>query len=125
MTEPSRVTKETLVDSLRAALPDFEIKSEWADDGLDYPIFNDLARYICDRAELKDFDEIRKCLAFLELSLRGEDSYVHDLVLECLETLFSCSGIDSIKQHFGPRVAGLWQIFFEKQDDTSSRARKR
>jgi hypothetical protein len=111
MTEPGRVTRENLIDSLRIALPGFEIKSEFAEDALGYPIFNDLARYICEQAQLGDFDEVRKSFEFFELSLQGGDAYVRDLVLECLETLGSCKVIESIKQHFGSRVVNLWRDF--------------
>ena len=116
MNEPMRVTKETLIDSLRTALPGFEINSEFAEDGLGYPIFNDLARYVCDQAQVGDFDEVKDSLAFLELSLQGGDAYIHDLVLECLETLVSCKEIGSIKQHFGARVEDLSRAFCQKDD---------
>jgi hypothetical protein len=115
MTEPINVTKESLLHALRIALPGFEINSEWAEEGLGYPIFNDLARYICNQAELGDFDEVRNSLAFLELSLQGGDAYIHDLVVECLETLVSCKDIESIKQHFGSRIVDVWLAFLNKQ----------
>ena|ERR1700676_3184140 len=89
MTEPTRVTRENLIDSLRLALPGFEIKSEFAEDELGYPIFNDLARYVCDQARLGDFDEVRNALSFLELSLEGGNAYIHDLVVECLSVSFA------------------------------------
>jgi hypothetical protein len=114
MTEPMRVTKENLIDSLRVALPGFENKSEFAEDVLGYPIFNDLARYVCDQARLGDFDEVRNSLAFLEVSLQGRDAYARDLVLECLETLVPCKDIELIRQHFGSRTVNLWRDFFHK-----------
>lgn len=102
------ITGNNLIDSLRRMVPGFTINPDWVGDNLAYPIINDLARYVCDQASLKEFDKVRHGLQFLEAGLERGDSYVHDLVHESLETLLSCECIDAIRSQFGPRVLDYW-----------------
>jgi hypothetical protein len=95
-----------------------EINPEWLEDELGYPIINDLARYVCEQARLRDFGEVRSSLAFLETGLERGDSYIHDLVGESLETLFSCHEIESIRPSFGPRVHDMWSVFLKQHNLT-------
>jgi hypothetical protein len=114
MTESTSVTRENLITLLRIALPEFQIEPEWAEEQLGYPIINNLARHICDHAGRADFDEVRRGLAFLEVSLQHGDPYIRDLVLEGLETMASHREIESVKQYFGPRVRDLWDSFSQR-----------
>ena len=118
MAETRQITRANLIESLRVLVPKFEVNPDWLKDELGYPIINDLARYICDQAKLEDLDEVRSGLAFLEMSLESGDSYIHDLVLESLETLISCDEIGSIKSYFGPRVHDLWSACLRRNDLT-------
>jgi hypothetical protein len=113
MTETRKITESNLIDSIRLVVPKFDIDQDWVDDILGYPIINDLARYICDRARLEDFEEVKSGLAFLEMGLEDGDSYLHGLVHESLETLQSCQHIESIKKYFGPRVHDFWIASFQ------------
>jgi len=115
MWETKRITRSTLVESLRRIVPEFEINPDWLEDDLGYPIVNDLARYICDQARLPDLNRVKNGLAFLEAGLEFGDSYVHDLVHESLETLLSCDHILVIKAHFGPRVLDYWKTSFQSR----------
>ena len=107
MTAPA-ITSSNLLLSLRRIVPGFEINPDWEEDGLGYPIINDLARYIGDQARLGQFDKVREGLAFLESGLELGDSYIHDLVHESLETFLSYDCIDMIESQFGPRVLDYW-----------------
>jgi len=111
------INKETLIQALANAVPGFKPDELWADESLGYLIINDLARYICNRAEYAkyDDDEVRAALDFLEACLLKGDSYVKGLVHECLETLASCSSISEIKKYFGVQTLTMWNQFFEKK----------
>jgi hypothetical protein len=113
------MTKETFVNALRSAVPDFEMDAEWSNDDLGFPIINDFARYICATAAI-DPEDVENAVHFLEKCLNEGDSYIRDLVHECLETLSSCVGIESIKGMFGPLVTTLWTDLF---DTTNQRER--
>jgi hypothetical protein len=107
------MTRETFVNDLRSAVPEFEIDVLWAEDNLGFPIINDFARYTCETAAI-DPKDVENALHFLEKCMKEGDSYIHDLVHECLESLSSCPNIDSIKSIFGPLVKNLWNDFFSQ-----------
>ncbi len=107
------ISKETLISSLRRAIPMFEPNPEWVDNQLGYPIINDLARYTCEQAKSEQFDEVQKVLAFLETSIEAGDPYIEDLALEYLETLLSCERIAAIKTYFGPQALARWNKHFQ------------
>jgi len=107
MSPPTDITRNNLVARLQSTVPDFAINPEWLDDVLGYPIMNDLARFICDRAEVDDFEQVRSAIRFLEMGVEGEDEYVRDLILEALETLAVCPQLAAVQAYFGPRLLDL------------------
>ena len=119
-----RITKDTWIKTLQAEVLAFVIDPHWVEGVLGYPIINGLARYICQEADIAfyiheadSYDEVKKALRFLEMSLEAQDPYMRDLVQECLETLESCNRIPQIKANFGPRVLRLWNESCEKYSE--------
>ncbi|HTD23116.1 MAG TPA: hypothetical protein VK738_10710 [Terriglobales bacterium] len=108
------INKDTLIMELQSAITGFVIDPEWIPDNLGYLIINDLARYMCDQAFLSDWEELKKGMDFLERSLEGGDSYMRDLVHECLETFLSCDHVGEIKKYFGPQTLELWNQFMDE-----------
>ena len=108
MSPSTRITRDNLIERLQNTVPDFAINPEWRDDNLGYPIMNDLARFICDRAGMEDFEQVRSGVGFLEMGLEGGDEYVRDLVSEALETLAACKHVPAVQGYFGPRLLDLW-----------------
>ena len=106
------MTKETILSELQRAIPHFRVNPEWLEDGLGYPAINDFARFICSEADTLGWDEVDASMAFLERALSDGDSYVRDLVLECVETIDSCESINLLKDHFGTGVRALWEHRF-------------
>lgn len=56
MSYPIQITRDNLIDRLQNSVPDFSINPDWRDGTLGYPITNDLARFICDRAGIEEFE---------------------------------------------------------------------
>ena len=115
-----QITKHTLIKGLKDEVPGFVIDPDSAEDGLGYPIINDLARYICQEADVAYWtsdasgsDEVKRAILFLERCLERGDQYVRDLVHECLDTLRSCSRITQIQPDFGVLTLRLWNEFFK------------
>ena len=104
MTPPTHITRNNLVEQLQSKVPDFAINPDWLDGVLGYPIMNDLARFICDRTEVDDFEQVRSAIRFLEMGIAAEDEYVRDLILEALETLATCPHLAAVQAYFGPRL---------------------
>lgn len=107
------INKETMIEELRGAVPDFVIDPDWVPENLGYLIFNDLARYLCEQAQLSDWKVVKQAMDYLERSLDGQDSYMRGLVHEVLEALLSCDQVSEVKQYFGPRTLVLWNEFME------------
>ena len=107
------INKETMIDELRGAVPEFVIDPDWVPENLGYLIFNDLARYLCEQTQLSDWKVVKQGMDFLERSLDGQDPYMRDLVHEVLEALLSCDQASEVKQYFGPRTQVLWNEFME------------
>jgi len=107
------INKDTLLNELNSAVPDFVIDSDWAQDKLGYLIISDLARYLCEQAELSEWKIVKQGMDFLERSLEAGDPYMHDLVHEALEVFLSCSEVGEMKKHFGLRTQALWNKFME------------
>ena len=104
MSASTHITRNNLVERLQSTVPDFLINPDWLDDVLGYPIMNDLARFICDRAGADDFAQVGSALRFLEMGIEEGDEYVRDLVLEALETLAACPHLAAVQAYFGPRL---------------------
>ena len=115
------INKETMIDELRSAVPEFVIDPDWVPENLGYLIFNDLARYLCEQAQFSDWKVVKQGMDFLERSLDGQDSYMRDLVHEVLEALSSCDQVSEVKQYFGPRTRVLWNEFMEDTYQKASR----
>ena len=107
------INKETMIEELRDAVPEFVIDPDWVPQKLGYLIFNDLAQYLCEQAQFSDWKAAKQGMDFLERSLEGGDPYMRDLVHEVLETLLSCDQVSEVKQNFGPRTRVLWNEFME------------
>jgi len=108
----STITKDTLVTALQSKIPQFKIDPDWAagpEGVLGYLIINDLGRYICEQAYWADDEELKRTLEFLELCLENGDSYMRDLVAECLEAVWSCEHVKEIVPHFGPKTQGCME----------------
>jgi hypothetical protein len=80
----SGIAYETVHDSLREAVPEFEsaIDEHIADNGevLQHPLFGDLTRFVVAAHERGDDELVRRCLAFLELALLSDDDRLNNLV---------------------------------------------
>jgi len=88
MPDRPQITRDNFIDSLRTMMPNFEIDPLWVeDDPLDYPIINDFGRYVCEQMRSGNIDELKNGIGFLERLLESRNSYLRDLVHECLETL--------------------------------------
>jgi hypothetical protein len=109
MSSSTHITHRNLVEQLQSTVPDFSINPDWLEGVLGYPIINDLARFICDRAEVGDFEQVRSAMRFFEMGIEDGDEYVRDLVLEALETLSACQHIPAVRKYFGPRLLDLWR----------------
>jgi hypothetical protein len=96
------MTKDTVLSELQKAVPHFRVNPEWLENGLAYPAINDLARFICSKTEPLESEDVDVALAFLERALSDGDTYVRDLVIECLETINSCKSIHMLKDRFPP-----------------------
>ena len=92
-------------------MPEFNPDPLWEEEQLSYPIINDLARYICEQATIEDFQKVDQGLQFLDASLKSGDEQMRPLVIEALETLFSCPAIAKIKERFSPEVLKLWDEY--------------
>jgi hypothetical protein len=103
-----QITRDNLIERLQNTVPDFSIDLDWRDGTLGYPITNDLARFICDRAGIEEFEQVRTAIRFLEMELENGDEYVRDLVSEALETLAGCQHVHAVQAYFGPRLLRLW-----------------
>ena len=108
MSSSIQITRDNLIERLQNAIPDFSINPNWRDENLGYPIMNDLARFICDRAGMEEFQQVRTGVGFLEMGLECGDDYVRDLVSEALETLAACQHVPAVQPYFGPRLLHLW-----------------
>jgi hypothetical protein len=108
MSHSAPITRDNLIEQLHNKIPDFSINPDWRHGVLGYPIINDLARFVCERAEIKDFEQVRKAVGFLEMGLATGDEYVRDLVSEALETLAGCEYVPTVLVYFGPRLLDLW-----------------
>jgi hypothetical protein len=104
MSDKTHITRNNLVERLQSTVPDFAINPDWLDGVLGYPIMNDLARFICDRAGADDFEQVRRAIRFLEMGIEEGDEYVRDLILEALETLAECPQLAAVQACFGPRL---------------------
>ena len=60
-----QITRDNLIERLQNTVPDFSINPDWRDGTLGYPITNDLARFICDRAGIEEFEQVRTAIRFL------------------------------------------------------------
>jgi hypothetical protein len=106
------ITRQTLVSALQSMLPNFKIAPDWTGDpggDLGYPIINDLGRYMCQQAGYGDDEEVARGLDFLEACLKDGDSYIQDLITECLETLSSCEYLPVILSRFGAKTRAVWE----------------
>jgi hypothetical protein len=108
MSHSIRITRDNLIERLQSAIPDFAINPDWRDGALGYPIINDLARFICDRAGVNEFEQVKNAVRFLEMGAETGDEYVRDLVSEALETLATCQHVPAVQSYFGPRLLDLW-----------------
>lgn len=108
MSSSTQITRSNLIERLQNTVPDFAINPDWRDGTLGYPIVNDLARFICDRAGKEEFEQVKSAVRFLEMGFETGDEYVRDLISETLETLAGCDHIPAVQAHFGPRLLGLW-----------------
>jgi hypothetical protein len=108
MSYSTQITRDNLIERLQNTVPDFSINPDWREGTLGYPIMNDLARFICDRAGIEEFEQARSAIRFLEMGLETGDEYVRDLVSEALETLAACQHVPSVEAYFGPRLLYLW-----------------
>ena len=116
------MTMKTVLAELQKAIPGRQMDPEWLSEGNTYLAFGDFARFICSEAQVLQYvgseaeasrlSQVGASMAFLERALREGDSEVHDLVLECVETLASCEWINQVKKYFGPGVAALWTRHF-------------
>jgi hypothetical protein len=119
------ITRENILSEIQRYVPNFRIDPDWLEDGLTYLVINDLARFICSEAEVLEFvnsekeaaelSQVPASMSFLERALGDGDSFVRDLVFECVETLASCEQIDQIKKYFGPKVRDLWVQDFSRR----------
>jgi len=101
------MTRESVLQKLQQSVPEFRLNPEWIEESLGFPAINDFARFICSEAEASQWDEVRKSILFLERALIEGDSYVRDLVFECLETLDSCQSIEALKEYFGTKSLAM------------------
>jgi hypothetical protein len=109
MSPSTQITRDNLIEWLHNSVPDFAINPDWRDGTLGYPIMNDLARFICDRAGTEEFEQVTSAVRFLEAGLEIGDEYVRDVISEALETLAACDHITAVQGYFGPRALDLWR----------------
>ncbi len=102
------ITRETLVAELRLTLPHFRVDEAYADEGLEYPIIGDLARYVVEQSDWGDEEELRACLAFVERCFAEGDSYVRDLAHDCVESICVGQHAQSIRSEVGANTAAVW-----------------
>lgn len=106
------LTRTNFISILHEHVPNLDLDPAWVEQQLGYPLINDLARYICQRAELGAPAEIDSALRFLDLCSQSGDSYLRDLVIECLETLLACDSIAEISARFPLSVLAIWNQNF-------------
>jgi hypothetical protein len=116
------ITLHNILPELQKAVPSFVIDPEWMEIEGSYLIFGDFAQFVCSEAEVLQYvssDEeasrlshVKISIAFLERALKDGDRDVHDLVLDCLESVVSCVWIAQIKKYFGPEISALWTRHF-------------
>ena len=71
-----QMTKATVMSELQRVVPRFRVDSDYLNDQLTYPVFNDFARFICSEAEVLCFankeddasrmSQVEVSMAFLE-----------------------------------------------------------
>jgi hypothetical protein len=101
------ITKDNFLTVLRDQLPQFN--SDWATENIGYLIINDLARYVCSEACAYEEIEVSKAITLLDTLQKEGDSYIKDLVYECLESLTSCERYAEIKKHFTAELSAISQ----------------
>jgi hypothetical protein len=120
----ARIAEQTLLPELRNAVPGFKPDPE--DEDLSYLLMSDFARYLKAETEVlrwsgwegEQWDEVKAGLAFLDRAAckRDEDADMHDLILDCMETLCESEWINQLKNFFPPNLYALWATHFtEKQ----------
>lgn len=112
------ITLKDILPELHKSVPAFVMDPKWLEIEGTYLIFGDFARFICSEAEVlqyvsseeeaSELSHVKVSMAFLEWALKEGDRDVHDLVLDCLESLASCDWIAEIKKYFGPEISALW-----------------
>ncbi len=112
------ITLKNILPELHNAVPTFTMDPEWLEIEGTYLIFGDFARFVCSEAEVLQnvgseeealqLSQVKISIAFLERALRDGDRDVHNLVLDCLESLSSCAWVDQIKKYFGVEISALW-----------------
>jgi hypothetical protein len=114
------ITKERLISVLREQLPEFPLNDDWIPDVLGYPIINDVARFICDRAQGKCIDELTRAVSLLDMLWREGDPYIKGLVHECLDTLLSCNELALVEQHLSSELRTISSKMKTNQKGTMS-----
>jgi hypothetical protein len=124
------ITLKSILPELQKSVPAFVMNPEWLQIEGTYLIFGGFARFICSEAEVLQYvsseeeasrlSHVKISMAFLERALQDGDREVHDLALDCLESLASCVWIAQIKKYFGPEVSALWTRHF-RADNSPAR----
>jgi hypothetical protein len=113
------ITLRSSISELGKSVPSFSIDPEWEQENLSYLVFSDFARYICSEAEVLQYvgsddeahrlSDVPTCMQFLEHALEEGDFEVHDLIVDCVETLSECQFQQQINKWAGPRVSAIWR----------------
>ena len=120
------ISLKTVLPELQESVPAFVMDPEWLEMDGTYLIFGDFARFICSEAEVLQYvsseeeasrlSQVKISVNFLERALKDGDHEIHDLVLDCLESLVSCDWIAQIKKYFGPEISALWTRHLSRFD---------
>jgi hypothetical protein len=116
------MTMDIVLVELQKAVPTFHPTPEWLSERNTYMVFSDFGRFICSEAEVlqyvdseseaRQLTHVQISVDFLERALRDGDRDVHDLILDCLESLATCEWIDKIKKYFGPESNAYLARYF-------------
>ena len=120
------ITLKSILPELQKSVPAFVMDPDWLEMDGAYLIFGDFARFICSEAEVLQYvsseeeasrlSHVKLSVNFLERALKDGDREIHDLVLDCLESLVSCVWIAQIKRYFGPEISALWMRHLSRFD---------
>ncbi|MGA7244614.1 MAG: hypothetical protein WBX19_15610 [Terracidiphilus sp.] len=107
------MTIQSIADAfpiLADAIPDFRPSEEDWEDQLSYIFINDMVRYVCDRAYPEFEPMLMQFAALLERLYIEDDSSVHDLAHEALDSLWARNEQEQeiVAGYFGPKTREVW-----------------